>query len=298
MQYTNHIGFVSSFRNKTKGLILDISSNKLIHADSREILKTFPSNSIDLILTSPPYDNLRKYHSDFNWDFSIFQNIAIELVRILKEGRVIVWITSDATINCSETGNSFKHVLYFQELGLKLHDTMIFKKKNPIPQIYRKRYTNEFEYMFILSKGCVKIHNPIKIKTKHGGLELKSTTYKNFSLNEQKRKKQAKPVKEYKIKGNIWEYVVGVNKEDKEAKFHPAPFPLQLAVDHILSWSNENEIVLDPFCGSGTTCIAAKILNRNYIGIDIVKDYLQKAEERIKKSNELTGIDTGYIREK
>jgi len=272
-------------------------TNRLILGDTKEILQSFPSDSIDMIITSPPYDNLRKYHKDFVWEFSIFKEIANELTRVLKEGRVIVWITSDATINCSETGSSFKQALYFQELGLKLHDTMIFRKINPIPQIYRKRYTNEFEYMFILSKGCVKVHNPIKIKTKHSGLELKSTTYKNFSLNEQKRKKQAKPVKEYKIKGNIWEYVVGVNKEDKEAKFHPAPFPLQLAVDHILSWSNENEIILDPFCGSGTACVAAKLLNRKYIGIDIVKDYLKKAEERIKKSNELTGIDTGYFRE-
>jgi len=272
-------------------------TNRLIVGDTKEILQTFPSNSIDMIITSPPYDNLRKYHKDFTWNFSIFKEIANELARVLKEGRVIVWITSDATIKCSETGSSFKQALYFQELGLKLHDTMIFRKINPIPQIYRKRYTNEFEYMFILSKGCVEVHNPIKIKTKHGGLELKSTTYKNFSLNEQKRKKQAKPVKEYKIKGNIWEYVVGVNKEDKEAKFHPAPFPLQLAVDHILSWSNKNEIILDPFCGSGTACVAAKLLNRKYIGIDIVKDYLKKTEERIKKSNELTRIDTGYFRE-
>ena len=269
----------------------------LIVGDALEVLKIIPDNSIDMIITSPPYDNLREYYDGFKWNFEIFSEIAKELVRVLKDGRVIVWITSDATINCSETGSSFKQVLFFMELGLKLHDTMIFKKVNPIPQVYRKRYTNEFEFMFVLSKGCVEVHNPIMVKTKHAGLELKSTTYKNFSLKEQKRKKPANPVKEYKIKGNVWEYVVGVNKEDKEAKFHPAPFPLQLAIDHILSWSNEGDVILDPFCGSGTSCVAAKILKRKYIGIDISKEYIMKATDRIRRSDEFKGVNTSYYRE-
>ena len=269
----------------------------LIAGDASKVLKSIPSNSIDMVITSPPYDNLREYHDGFKWNFKIFSEIAKELVRVLKDGRVIVWITSDATISCSETGSSFKQILFFKELGLKLHDTMIFRKKNPIPQVYRKRYTNEFEYMFILSKGCVKIHNPIMIKTKHAGLELKSTTYKNFSLKEQKRKKPANKVKEYKIRGNVWEYVVGVNKEDKEAKFHPAPFPLQLAIDHILSWSNQEDIILDPFCGSGTSCVAAKILGRKYIGIDISEEYLINAENRIRRSDEFKEVNTSYYRE-
>jgi len=121
---------------------------------------------------------------------------------------------------------------------------MIFKKRNPVPQIYRKRYTNEFEYMFVFSKGTVKTHNPIMIDCLHAGLELGTTTYKNYSKSDQVRKKIANPVKAQKIKGNVWEYVVGKNKEDQEAKGHPAPFPCELARDHILSWSNEGDIVL------------------------------------------------------
>ena len=115
----------------------------------------------------------------------------------------------------------------------------------------------------------------------HAGLELGSTTYKNYSKNEQKRGKIANPVKAQKIKGNIWEYVVGKNLEDQEAKAHPAPFPCELARDHISSWSNEGDIVLDPMCGSGTSCKAAKQLGRNYIGIDISHEYCEIAKNRL-----------------
>jgi site-specific DNA-methyltransferase (adenine-specific) len=134
--------------------------------------------------------------------------------------------------------------------------------------------------MFVLSKGVVKTHNPIMIPCEHAGLILDNTTYKNYSKNLQKRTKFANPVKDKKIKGNIWEYVVGKKKEDQEAKEHPAPFPCQLAEDHILSWTNKNDIVLDPMCGSGTTCKIAKKLGRNFIGIDMSKEYCQIAKNR------------------
>ncbi len=159
---------------------------------------------------------------------------------------------------------------------------MIFKKVNPIPQIYRKRYNNEFEYMFVFSKGTVSTHNPIMVDTLHAGLRLDKTTYKNFSKNDQKRMKYANPVKDKKIKGNIWEYVVGKKKEDQESKSHSAPFPCNLANDHILSWSNEGDVVLDPMCGSGTTCRMAKVLKRNFIGIDISEEYVNLSIERLK----------------
>lgn len=252
--------------------------NNIIHGGCLTIMQTMlEDESVDLVVTSPPYDNLRDYQS-FSFDF---EGIAKELFRVLKKGGIIVWVVCDATIEGSETGTSFKQALYFMSLGLNLHDTMIFKKKNPIPQIYRKRYNNEFEYMFIFSKGPVKTHNPIKVDCLHAGLELNGTTYKNYSKSTQKRGKLANPVKAQKIKGNVWEYVVGKNKEDQEAKGHPAPFPCQLARDHILSWSNENDVVLDPMCGSGTTCKIAKSLGRIFIGIDSNAEYCELAKKRL-----------------
>lgn len=252
--------------------------NKILLGDCCEIMDKFPDNSINLTVTSPPYDNLRNYKG-FKFDY---KPIIEKLYRITSDGGVVVWVISDATINGSETGTSFEHALYFKKVGFNLHDTMIFRKVNPIPQIYRKRYNNEFEYMFVFSKGTVSTHNPIMVDTLHAGLRLDKTTYKNFSKNDQKRTKYANPVKDKKIKGNIWEYVVGKKKEDQESKSHSAPFPCNLANDHILSWSNEGDIVLDPMCGSGTTCRMAKVLKRNYIGIDISKEYVNLSKERLK----------------
>lgn len=252
--------------------------DRLINDDCVRVMEKFRDKSIDMAITSPPYDNLRSYKG---YSFP-FEEIARQLYRILKPGGVLVWVVADATIAGSETGTSFTQALYFKEIGFNLHDTMIFKKRNPIPQIYRKRYNNEFEYMFVISKGAVETHNPIMVDCMHAGLELNGTTYKNYSKSEQKRKKLAKPVKAKKVKGNIWEYVVGKNQEDQEAKGHPAPFPCQLARDHILSWSNEGDIVLDPMCGSGTSCKVAMELNRRFIGIDISEEYINIAKARIR----------------
>jgi len=251
--------------------------NKIILGDCLEVMKGFEDRCIDMVITSPPYDNLRNYKG---YVFP-FKDIAQELYRVIKDGGVIVWVIGDATINGNETGTSFRQVLIFQDIDFNLHDTMVFKKRNPVPQIYRKRYSNEFEYMFVLSKGKVQTHNPIMVDCKHAGLQLKGTTYKNYSKNEQKRKKMAKPVKNKKLKGNVWEYVVGKNLEDQEAKGHPAPFPCALARDHIYSWSNEGEIVLDPMCGSGTACKVAFQLKRKFIGIDISKEYCELGRQRI-----------------
>lgn len=256
--------------------------NKIIQGNCVDVMARFPCDCIDLTVTSPPYDNLRIYKG---FSFPI-DDIVRQLYRITKPGGIVVWVVSDATINGSETGTSFKQALLFMQAGFNLHDTMIFQKINPIPQVYRKRYTNVFEYMFVFSKGAVGTHHPIMIPCEHAGLKLKGTTYKNYSKGEQKRGKLAKPVKDEKIKGNIWSYVVGKKAVDQEAKGHPAPFPFQLAYDHIYSWTNEGDVILDPMCGSGTTCVAAYELKRNFIGIDISDEYCHLAKERVKKHEE------------
>ena len=267
---------------------IDNYINSIIEGDCAEVMKNLDDNVIDLTVTSPPYDDLRNY----NGYIFPFEEVAKGLFRVTKPGGIVVWVVADATIAATETGTSFKQALYFKEIGFNLHDTMIFKKQNPIPQIYRKRYNNEFEYMFVLSKGAVKTHNPIMVDCAHAGLELNGTTYKNYSKNRQIREKPAKPVREKKIKGNIWEYVVGKKQEDQEAREHPAPFPCGLARDHILSWTNKDDIVFDPMSGSGTTVRVACELNRRYIGIDISPEYCEMARKRIKKIETQPRIDS------
>ena len=251
--------------------------DRIIHDDCVNVMKLMDEESVDLTLTSPPYDKLRTYKG---YTFS-FEDIAENLFRVTKSGGVLVWVVADSTVKGSETGTSFTQALHFMKVGFNLHDTMIFQKQNPIPQIYRKRYTNTFEYMFVLSKGYVETHNPIRIDCLHAGKELKGTTYKNYSAGKQKRVKKAKPVMKTKIKGNIWEYVVGKNKEDQEAKGHPAPFPCALARDHINSWSNEGDLVFDPMNGSGTTTRVAKELGRRYLGVDSSEEYCEIARSRL-----------------
>ena len=256
----------------------------LLHGDCIEKMTEIPDGSVDITVTSPPYDNLRTYEGTLEWNEDIWKQVLEQLYRVTKQGGVVVWVVGDATINGSETGTSFKQALYAKEIGFNLHDTMIFRKKNPIPQIYRKRYNNEFEYMFVFSKGVVKTHNPIMVDCLHAGLQLNGSTYKNFSKTVQNREKMANTVKNQKVRGNIWEYVVGKNAEDQEAKGHPAPFPCQLATDHILSWSNEGDTVLDPFMGSGTTGVACLNTNRSFIGIEKNLSYFNLATDRIHTS--------------
>jgi len=262
-----------------------LNKYEILEGNCVDILKLQKENSVALTITSPPYDNLRNY-SGYLFDIDA---IAEHLFRVTKDGGIVVWVVGDATVKGSETLSSFKHAIKFVEIGFNLHDTMIFEKINPIPQIYCKRYNNLFDYMFVFSKGSVDTHNAIRIPTKHANLELGSTTYKNYSANEQKRTKLAKPVKDTKIKGNIWKYVVGKKKEDQEAKEHSAPFPCALARDHIISWSNEGDLVLDPMCGSGTTGREAVLLNRKFLGIDISKEYCALTERRIRNALDAHG---------
>lgn len=247
----------------------------LILGDCLEQMKTIPDKSIDLTVTSPPYDNLRTYNGSLNWNFEIFKCVANDLYRVTKNGGVVVWVVGDATIKGSETGSSFKQALYFKDIGFNLHDTMIWKKNNPMPQIYRKRYTNEFEYMFIFTAGYPKTHNPIRIPCKHANYKSNST-YKNYNSKEQKRTNKKTSVNLDKISGNVWE-----NSCETKNTGHPAPFPEKLAHDHIISWSNEGDTILDPFMGSGTTGKQAVLLNRNFIGIEIDKEYFEIAKSRI-----------------
>ena len=251
---------------------------ELHNNNSLNHLKEIKSNFIDCVITSPPYDNIRSYNHSSIWNFDIFKNIADELHRVLKDGGTIVWIVSDATIDGSETGTSFRQALYFKEIGLKLHDTMIWKKPTftAVGSI-KSRYAPTFEYMFIFTKEKLKTFNPINDKKnvtfgckKHGTIRQKDGDTKPQS-------NIGKPINEYGIRHNVWE----INTVNNNTSGHPAPFPLKLVHDHIITWTNENDIVLDCFMGSGTTGLACKILNRNFIGIEIDQEYFKKAEERI-----------------
>lgn len=236
--------------------------NKIFNEDCLQTMDRMPNDYIDLVVTSPPYDDLRKYNG-YSFDF---ESVANELYRITKQGGVVVWVVGDATKNGSETGTSFKQALYFIQLGFNLHDTMIYSKSG-FKYPSNDRYHQTFEYMFVFSKGKPKTFNPIKDrKNKYVGVHGGEKSFRD----------------EYGKRFNVWYYANGCNNTTKDAVFkHPAIFPEQLANDHIISWSNEGDLVYDCFMGSGTVAKMAIINKRNWIGSEISKEYCDIIKQRI-----------------
>ena len=265
--------------------------NKIHLGNSVDIMREMPKNSIDLTVTSPPYDNLRTYKGkikdDVKFDdhFSFpFVDMATELYRITKPGGIVVWVVNDQIINGGESGNSFRQALKFQEIGFKIYDTMIYHKNGaPFPET--GRYSQVFEYMFVFLKG--KRPNTVNIIKDKENRWAGSTNFGKRSSRTKEgeiKKMENFTVAKYGSRYNVW-YInngFGYTTKDKYAYNHPASYPESLAEDHILSWSKEGDVVLDPMVGSGTTAKMAKMNNRNFIGIDLNQEYVDIAEKRIK----------------
>ena len=236
-------------------------------------MRNWPDDMVQLTVTSPPYDKLRDYKG---YDFP-FEDIADELFRVTAPGGVVVWVVGDR-INGGRSLTSFRQAIYFQEIGFSAHDIMIYQKKNT-PFMRSNAYTNAYEMMFVLSKGKPASFNPLKIPTQRQGYEMLTHNKLPDGVN----KKKLGELKKEKTRTNIWSYAVGLGgtTRDKIAFQHPAVFPEKLAEDHIQSWSNPGDLVLDPMCGSGTTGKMALMHDRDFIGIDISPEYIEIARQRL-----------------
>tara|TARA_B110000285_G_C15006763_1_gene554267 strand:+ start:211 stop:999 length:789 start_codon:yes stop_codon:yes gene_type:complete len=246
--------------------------DKIYNENCLDTMARMEDNFIDLTVTSPPYDNLRTYNG-YSFDF---ESIAQELYRVTKEDGVVVWVVGDATVKGSETGTSFRQALYFMECGFRLHDTMIYQKSTP--PLTHNRYEQNFEYMFVFSKGKPNTFNGLREPKEYKDNRKNKAFGKNkddnidFGYSKQN---------DTRLKRNVWKYFSGGGANDKIAIKHPAIFPEQLANDHIISWSNEGDLVYDLFMGSGTTAKMALLNNRRYIGSEISEEYCKIAKERI-----------------
>lgn len=254
--------------------------NRIYNESCLDTMNKLPDSSVDLVVTSPPYeyeeDGFRKYDSNtgLDWTKSVFEECVKSLYRVIKDGGVVVWNVADKVKNGSKTLTSFEQALFFKEVGFNVNDVMIWEKTNPMPQVKQPRYSNCFEYMFVFSKGKPKTFNPIMEPCKNAG-QLYDSTVKNMG-GESGRHKITYNISKEKVKSNIWKIAVAQNKTE-----HPAVYPYQLAHDNILSWSNEGDIVYDPFMGSGTTALAAVDLKRNWIGSETSEKYCDIIKERI-----------------
>lgn len=255
---------------------------KLHLGDNVTVMKDLPDSLVDLTVTSPPYDSLREYKG-FSWDF---ETLSSELFRVTKDGGIVVWVVGDATINGSESLTSFKQAIHFvDKVGFRLHDTMIYKKNNYMP-LNHNRYDPEFEYMFVFSKGKPKTFNPLMIPCKTAGEIYNHANRSSASIREKscavRRTDGDRVTNEFKYRGNVWGYDTGKNKGSKDDIWeHPATFPELLAHDHIVSWSNPDDVVFDPFMGSGTTGKMAVLAGRKFIGIELSEEYMWIAEKRL-----------------
>ena len=256
-----------------------METNRIICGDNCEVMRTMPSESIDLVVTSPPYDNLRTY-GGHPWDF---EGVAQELWRLIKPGGVVVWVVNDATVNGSETGTSFRQALRFMDIGFRLHDTMIWERIGSFPE--SNRYHPSFEYMFIFSNGKPKTFNAICDRKNTNTGQAKLSRMERQPNGKIVRPDRVSIVKECSARMNIWRVDAGFMKCTKDvfSHEHPAIFPEAIARDHILSWSNEGDIVLDPFSGSGTTAKMAKHNGRQYIGIEVNPEYVEISLKRLEQ---------------
>lgn len=261
--------------------------NKIYNIECVEGMRNLPDDCVDLVVTSPPYDNLRNY-KQFDWDF---EATAKQLYRITKQGGVVVWIVNDKINKGSESGTRLKQAIYFKEVGFNLNSTMIWVKSNPMPQHTNSpRYTDAFEFMFVFSKGKPKTFNPLQDKCKTAGQKNNRNINSSAFLDRGNfkgvwKRDEVTTTKKTKRKTNVWSFATATKNYG-----HPAVFPEQLVQDHILSWSNEGDIVLDPFMGSGTTAKMALLNNRKYIGFEISKEYCEIAEKRVAEANNQKGV--------
>lgn len=274
--------------------------NKISLTNCIDGMKELGMESIDLCVTSPPYDDLRTYNDSSKWNFDTFKQVAEQLYRVMKTGGVVVWVVGDACIKGGETGSSFRQCLYFMDLGFILHDTMIYEKNgSPFPaRRDGNRYSQIFEYMFILSKDK---------KPKTANLLCDKPNrwagYTHFGKGSIRQKdgtlveRNIKPIPEFSPRNNIWKYNTGRNysSKDSAAFEHPAIFPERLAKDHILTWSEENDLILDPFMGSGTTAVACMETNRKYIGFEVDSTYYDVCLRRIEQH---VTLNDGKVEEK
>ena len=252
----------------------NMRTDTILEGNCVAVLRDFPADSIDLTVTSPPYDGLRDY-AGYEFDAA---SVGQALLRVMKPGGVVVWVVGDR-INGGRSMTSFRQAIMFQDIGFTVHDVMVYQKKNT-PFMRSNAYTNCWELMLVLTKGgAPRVFNPLKDPTVRNGPEMLTHNKRPDGIN----KKKLATLNPEKTRTNIWAYAVGYGgtTRDKAAFEHPAMFPEKLAADHILSWSNPGDVVLDPMCGAGTTCKMAKLHGRRYIGIDICDRYVEIARKRV-----------------
>lgn len=254
--------------------------NTIICGDAVEVLKTLPDESVDLVVTSPPYDELRVYNG-FSLDLHA---VGVELYRVMKDGGIVAMVIQDSTKDFGKSLTSFRTIVdWCDNIGFKLFETCIYHKNGTEGAWWKSRFRVDHEYMPIFLKGRKPQYfnkEPLKIPSKHGGKVMSgSGNRKTDGTTTAVVRREINPMK---CRGTVWDYLMAGDKNPLKRR-HPAVFPDKIPFDFIKCFCPEGGVVLDPFVGSGSTAVMAKVLERKYIGIDISREYCDLAEERLEK---------------
>ncbi len=250
--------------------------NRIVCGDSLSLLRSIPENSIDFMLTSPPYDDLRTYKG-FSLNLDLLGH---QIYRILKPNGIAVLVMQDRTKNWGKSLTTFKTIINWCDLGFSLFECPIYSRKGNPGAWWTKRFRVDHEYIPIFVKGTKPRYfnkSHMMVKSKHAGKSWTGTQ----RLSSGKLVPRTGKVRNTKCRGTIWKYTTSNSEGNKTKSLHPATFPDNLAQDIILCFSQIGDIVLDPLVGSGTTAVLAKKNNRQFIGIDISKEYCSIARQRL-----------------
>lgn len=240
-------------------------------SDCVEFVRSLEPGSVQLTVTSPPYDALRAYDGFGEIDYG---ELFVALYGATADGGVLVWVVDDAVVKGFETCTSHRQVLSaVDDAGWGLYQTLIWRKSQP-SAFARRRYQFVHEPMYVFSKGRPRVANPIRDhRNKTAGMVNRD---KHTTNPERRGTLRTYTTPEYSVRWDVWDVPRCPSKAG-----HPASFPERLARDHILTWSEPGDLVLDPFCGEGTTGVVAVSEGRSFVGCDISPRWAEVARERV-----------------
>jgi DNA modification methylase len=252
--------------------------NQIIQGDCVEVLRQVKDASIDLCLFSPPYDQVRDYKG-FELDLD---ELGRQLFRVSKDGAVVACVINDGTADFKKSLTSFRLACNWVDLGFHLFETIIYSRHGRPGAWWNQRFRVDHEYLFLFFRGTKpkffdKSH--LAVPAKYAGTEWHGTD--RLSDGSTVAVQKGRQMAGTKCRGTIWHYAASNTEGNPIKQQHPATFPDQLAMDVIQTFSTEGELVLDPTCGSGTTCVVAANLKRHFIGIELAEDYAKIARARL-----------------
>jgi hypothetical protein len=254
--------------------------NAILLGDALEILSRIPAGSIPLTLFSPPYDGIRDYGKNWSLDYKTLGRL---LFGATCDGGVCAVVIGDGTKDFAKSLTTFRWAVdWVDNTGWRLFECCIYSRHGNPGAWWTQRFRVDHEYILIFFKGdrlrCFD-KTALMIPSKHAGKVYSGT---DRLTNGGFKKIEPKAVNDLKCRGTIWGYATSNSEGNRTKLEHPATFPDRLADDLIHCFSKPGDLVFDPMCGSGTTCVMAAKAKRDYLGIEINPEYHSIAMKRIQ----------------